>query len=184
MKLVCLTDSNTAVSWYFQASSFSTRTAVSSNSITDISSEGISILPTSISSQGFYSCNISNNGVSEIYIAGIIDSTKTISKFIQVNCAVRSQLLLIFTTLALQSKMSYIYTTSVDSADTWVLCDPENSTRNLSLVHISNGDGFSFGNLLNINNFRGYFNSSQSTINCFYIDKLDVLLSVDLYAQG
>ena len=82
-KLVCLTDSNTAVSWFYQASTLpSTRTAVSSNNITDISSEGISILPTSISSQGFYSCDISNNGVSETYIAGVVDPVKTISEYI------------------------------------------------------------------------------------------------------
>ena len=79
-KLVCLTDSNTAVSWYFQNSSFSMRAAVSSNSITNISSEGISILSTNISSQGFYSCDISNNGVSETYIAGVVDPVKTISE--------------------------------------------------------------------------------------------------------
>ena len=81
-KLVCLTDPNTAVSWYFQANSFSTRTAVSSNSITNISSEGISILSTSISSQGFYSCEINNNGTNETYIAGVVNPVKTTSECI------------------------------------------------------------------------------------------------------
>ena len=81
--------------------------------------------------------------------------------------------------------MSYIFTAGIDSVDTWVLCDPKNETRDLRHVFISSDDtSVFFGNLLNIFNFRGHFNSLQSKINCFYIITFDKFLTVDLYVQG
>ena len=80
-KLVCLTDSNTAVSWYFQESTLESATFIPPNiNITNMISEGISILTTTVSSQGFYSCNIVYGGVSETYTAGVFNSDTTTSK--------------------------------------------------------------------------------------------------------
>ena len=81
-KLVCLTDSNTAVSWFSQDFSNSPIIVVSSGSITNMISEGISILTTTSSSQKFYNCNITNNGNSETYVAGLFNPAKTISEFV------------------------------------------------------------------------------------------------------
>ena len=68
--LVCFTDINTLVTWYYQPTSKSNRTFISS-------SPDFDSIETSTNRQGFYSCNIMNNGVNQTYTAGIFHPMRT-----------------------------------------------------------------------------------------------------------
>ena len=80
----------------------------------------------------------------------------------------------------------YIYTTGIDAKDTFLFCNTEDSSIQLSKIHWRLKDGLGYySNPLDVYTLRNIllFKESQE-IECFGLESRDNILSVELYIQG